>query len=120
MPRSTMSSAASAGSVPMLNANAMSARIVVLPILLSDCRRSRAGAPPRARAHGDANENRAQRDLRPAINRASLVRQRIGPQLEVRRERLGSLAAFDQPRRAVAIGGPQSPALPAGVRIVDP
>src|SRR5262245_55573196 len=48
-----------------------------------------------------------------------LMGQRIGPQLEVRGQRLGALAAFDQPRRAVAVGGPQATALPAGIRIVD-
>src|SRR5256885_4654581 len=47
------------------------------------------------------------------------VRQRIGPQLEVRRERLRSLAALDEPRRAVAVGGPQPATLPASIRIVD-
>src|SRR5262245_50269593 len=48
-----------------------------------------------------------------------LFRQRIGPQLEVRRQRLRALAAFDQPWRAVAVAAPQTPALPAGFRIVD-
>src|SRR5262249_46940836 len=33
--------------------------------------------------------------------------------------RLGTLAAFLQPRRAVAVGAPQSAALPAGVGVVD-
>src|SRR3954449_1500370 len=49
----------------------------------------------------------------------SLVRQRIRTELEVRGQRLGALAAFDQPGRSVAIGGPQATAFPAGVRIVD-
>src|SRR3954467_15911948 len=50
---------------------------------------------------------------------AVLMRQRIGPQLEMRRQRLRALAAFDQPRRAIAVRRPQATALPAGVRIVD-
>src|SRR6267142_4477087 len=37
----------------------------------------------------------------------------------MRRQRLGTFAAFDQPWRAVAICSPQAAALPAGVRIVD-
>src|SRR6267142_1750368 len=47
------------------------------------------------------------------------VRQRIGPELEMRCQRLGALAAFDQPWRAIAVCSPQAAALPAGVRIVD-
>src|SRR5436190_12472937 len=50
---------------------------------------------------------------------AVLVGQRIGPQLEMRRQRLRALAAFDQPRRAIAVRRPKATALPAGVRIVD-
>ena len=37
----------------------------------------------------------------------------------MRGERLRALAAFDQPRRAIAVGRPQAAALPAAVRIVD-
>src|SRR4029079_5356570 len=37
---------------------------------------------------------------------------------EMRRQRLRPFAAFDQPRRAIAIGGPQAAAPPAGVRVV--
>src|SRR3569833_3165687 len=48
-----------------------------------------------------------------------LVRQRIGPQLEVRRQRPSPLAAFDQPWRPIAIRRPQTTAFPAGVRIID-
>src|SRR6185369_4502686 len=47
------------------------------------------------------------------------VRQRIGPQLEMRRERLGAFAAFDQPRRAIAVCRPQAAAFPTRIRIVD-
>src|SRR6266850_1681113 len=47
------------------------------------------------------------------------VRQRIGPELEMRCQRLGAFAAFDQPWRAIAVCSPQAAALPAGVRIVD-
>src|ERR1044072_5362721 len=47
------------------------------------------------------------------------VRQRIGPELEMRRERLGAFAAFDQPWRAIAVCRPQAAALPARIRIVD-
>src|SRR6516225_4397744 len=50
---------------------------------------------------------------------ARLVRQWIGPHLDVYGARLGTLAAFLQPRRAVAVGAPQSAALPAGVWVVD-
>src|SRR5262249_47138814 len=41
------------------------------------------------------------------------------PHLDVHGAGLRSLAAFHQPRRAVAAGAPQTAALPAGVRIVD-
>src|SRR5262249_30353823 len=47
------------------------------------------------------------------------LRQRIRPHLDVHGAGLRSLAAFHQPRRAVAAGAPQTAALPAGVRIVD-
>src|SRR5262245_14509219 len=47
------------------------------------------------------------------------VRQRIRTNLEVHGERLAPLAAFAQPRGAVAAGAPQSAALPAGIGIVD-
>src|SRR5215472_11184337 len=50
---------------------------------------------------------------------ARSVRQRIGPHLDVYSARLWALAAFLQPRRAVAVRTPQSAALPAGVRVVD-
>src|SRR5215831_3960156 len=50
---------------------------------------------------------------------ARSVRQRIGPHLDVYGARLGALAAFLQPRRAVAVRTPQSAALPAGVRVID-
>src|SRR6185436_16289861 len=49
----------------------------------------------------------------------SLFRERIGAQLEVRRERLRAFSAFDQPRRTIAVGGPQAAAFPARLRIVD-
>ena len=51
--------------------------------------------------------------------RNPLLRERVGPQLEMRGERLGAFAALDEPRRAVAVGRPQSASLPAGLRIVD-
>src|SRR5262249_40116768 len=47
------------------------------------------------------------------------VRLRIGPHLDVYGGRLGALAAFLQPRRAVAVRAPQPAALPAGVRVID-
>src|SRR5262249_36860708 len=47
------------------------------------------------------------------------MRQRIGPQLDVHGARLRALAAFHQPRRAVAVGAPQPAAFPARIRIVD-
>src|SRR6266576_3524656 len=50
---------------------------------------------------------------------ARSMRQRIRPDLDVYSARLGALAAFLQPRRAVAVRAPQSAALPAGVRVVD-
>src|ERR1051326_1106892 len=37
----------------------------------------------------------------------------------MRGQRLGAFAALDQPRRAVAVGGPDAAPFPAGVRIVD-
>src|SRR5262245_58563947 len=51
---------------------------------------------------------------------ARSVRQRIGPHLDVYGARLGALAAFLQPRRAVPVRAPQPAALPAGVRVIDP
>jgi hypothetical protein len=48
------------------------------------------------------------------------MRQRIRPHLDVYGARLGALAAFLQPRRAVPVRTPQPAALPAGVRIIDP
>src|SRR5215475_10037062 len=47
------------------------------------------------------------------------LRQRIRPHLDVHGAGLRALAAFHQPRRAVAVRAPQPAALPAGVRIVD-
>src|SRR4051812_23609221 len=47
------------------------------------------------------------------------LRERVGAELEVRRERLRALSAFDQPGRTVTVGSPQAAALPAGVRVVD-
>src|SRR4051812_43908661 len=51
--------------------------------------------------------------------RPALLRQRIGPQLKMRGERPCALAAFNQPRRPIAVGRPQAAPLPAAVRIVD-
>src|SRR5262249_43170236 len=50
---------------------------------------------------------------------ARSVRERIGPHLDVYGARLGALAAFLEPRRAVAVRAPQAAALPAGIRIID-
>src|SRR5262245_59752736 len=61
----------------------------------------------------------AARTLPPGLSRTLSVRERIGPDLEVDGEQLGALAAFAQPRRAVAAGAPQAAALPAAVGIVD-
>src|SRR6266545_8018495 len=57
----------------------------------------------------------------PAImHHAALLRQRIRPHLELHELRPLALAdAFVVERRAVAGGGPDAAALPAGVRIVD-
>src|SRR5215510_14428938 len=54
-------------------------------------------------------------------NRMSVrsVRERIRPHLDVYGARLGALAAFLQPRRAVPVRAPQAAALPAGIRIID-
>ena len=43
----------------------------------------------------------------------------IRPDLEVRGERRRSLAAFLQPRRAIAGGGPEAASFPSRIRIVD-
>ena len=51
--------------------------------------------------------------------RVRLFGERVGAQLEVRRQRLRALAPFNQPRRAVAVGRPQAAAFPAGFCIVD-
>src|SRR5271165_322527 len=48
-----------------------------------------------------------------------LIRQRIGAQLEMDRQRSAALAAFLEPGRAIAACGPQPTALPAGIGIVD-
>ncbi len=55
--------------------------------------------------------------LRPVGGR--LLGQRVRSQLEVRCERLAAFAALDQPRRTIAVRGPQAAPLPPGVRIVD-
>src|SRR5262249_16300693 len=47
------------------------------------------------------------------------MRERIGPHLEVHGHGLHTLAAFLEPRRAVAARGPEAAAFPAGVGIVD-
>src|ERR1700730_6245029 len=48
-----------------------------------------------------------------------LLREGVGAKLEVHGHRLHPLAAFDEPRRAIAAAGPQPAALPASIRIVD-
>src|SRR2546425_4102106 len=47
------------------------------------------------------------------------LRQRIRPHLDMHGARLRALAAFHQPRRAVAVRAPQPATLPTGVRVVD-
>src|ERR1700678_1961951 len=47
------------------------------------------------------------------------MRERIWPDLEMYRHGLHSLAPFLEPRHAIAARGPQAPAFPAGVGIVD-
>src|SRR5512140_1919515 len=47
------------------------------------------------------------------------VRQRIGPQLEVRDLRPLALPALLMPRRLLVVPRPESPAFPAGFRVVD-
>src|SRR5262245_27441127 len=47
------------------------------------------------------------------------VRERIRPHLDVYSARLGALAAFLEPRRAVAVRAPQAAALPADVWVID-
>src|SRR5882724_7699223 len=49
----------------------------------------------------------------------ALLRQRIGPQLEVHGHGLHALAAFLQPGCPVAAADPQPATLPAGIRVVD-
>src|SRR5262245_13565501 len=48
-----------------------------------------------------------------------LLRQRIGPHLDVYGARLGALTALLQPWRAVAVRAPQAATFPARARIVD-
>src|SRR3954454_13309004 len=126
MPRSTISSLASAGSATKLSANASSGRIPILPVLVAaivaDLECARHGG--HQRCVGTVSQPRKMRwpgRTRPShrISYRRLVRQRIGPQLEVRRERLRAFAALDQPWRAIAVCGPQPTALPSGIRIVD-
>src|SRR5262245_55699546 len=51
---------------------------------------------------------------------ADLLRQRTGPELELHDLRAGAAAAFHVKRRARGSRRPESLALPAGVRVVDP
>src|SRR6266446_1878136 len=53
------------------------------------------------------------------LSEKTSVRQRIGPKLDVHGARPCALAAFLEPRCAVAVRAPQPAAFPAGVRIVD-
>src|SRR6266478_8589048 len=55
----------------------------------------------------------------PLFSAVSLVRERVGSKLEMNDHRLASLAAFLEPRGSVAAAGPQSSALPAGIRVID-
>src|SRR5439155_19574604 len=50
---------------------------------------------------------------------SALVRERIGPDLEVRRLRRRPLPAFDVPRVTHFVPGPQAATLPPGIRILD-
>src|SRR5262245_31450363 len=62
---------------------------------------------------------RAAPAIGPEVALKSLVRQRIGPDLDVDGARIAALAGFHQPGRPVAVGAPQAAALPARIRIVD-
>src|ERR1700733_8225133 len=54
-----------------------------------------------------------------AIEPGPSMRQRVGPDLDVDGHGRHALAAFLEPGRAVAFRRPQTPALPAGIGIVD-
>src|SRR5262249_1375846 len=54
-----------------------------------------------------------------AENRERSVRQRVGTDLDVHRDRRHAFAALLQPGGAVPFRRPQAPTLPAGLRIVD-
>src|SRR5205814_5378051 len=48
------------------------------------------------------------------------MRQRIGTDLDVHRARRRTFAGLHQPRRAVTVRAPESPAFPPGIRVIDP
>src|SRR5262245_13900689 len=75
----------------------------------------RSQSPLRARGLGP----RAAQPQRIRVCCDPLLRQRIGPHLNLYGARLRALAAFLQPRRAVAVRAPKPAALPAGIRVVD-
>src|SRR5689334_21217307 len=54
-----------------------------------------------------------------ASGRSALLRQWIGPYLEVYKLRLLSATALDMPHHLAAVGRPEAAALPAGLRVVD-
>src|SRR5262245_17795022 len=47
------------------------------------------------------------------------MRERIRSDLPMRSQRFGALAALDEPRGPIAVGGPEAASLPACARIVD-
>src|ERR1043165_6354350 len=122
MPRSTMSSSASAAALVTLNASAIAtARIVPSGNccwrIVADRTARRHPWAARGRQPAKAIAGRVARAAIVLLD--ALVCQRVGPDLDVHGTRLGTLAAFLQPRRAVAVGAPQAAPFPACVRIVD-
>src|SRR5262245_29933949 len=84
---------------------------------------ARAASPRATPARADASRGRSGAERRLPREQSerglALLRQRIRPQLEMCGERLVALAAFNQPRRPIAVRGPQASPLPARLRIVD-
>jgi membrane-associated PAP2 superfamily phosphatase len=72
-----------------------------------------------AAQYSPARRRAARADTLKSIVPGFLSRQRIRPHLEVHDERLRALAAFLEPRRAIAARHPQPTALPSRVRVVD-
>src|SRR5262245_31294630 len=67
---------------------------------------------------GSSRRRRVPSAAWPSSQRES-VGERVGAQLEVHGDRLLALAALHEPRRTVSARGPEPPALPARIRIVD-